>query len=53
MQDMNTHPTLESALNFRFRGHDSRDWAEWHERHAYNDAGSIPLDATKALIGRQ
>ena len=53
MQDMDTHPTLESALNFRFRGHDSRDWAEWHGRHAYIDAGAIPIDATKALIGRQ
>jgi hypothetical protein len=53
MQDMEIHLTLESALSSRFRGHDTRDWAEWHERHAYNDADAIPTNAAKALIGRQ
>lgn len=50
---MKTYPTLESALNDRFRGHDTRDWVEWRERHAYDDVASLPSQSTKAWIGRQ
>lgn len=53
MQEVDTFPTLESALNARFRGHADRDFSEWREKHAYNEARDIPVDATKAWIGRQ
>jgi hypothetical protein len=53
MQDMDAHPTLESALNARYRGHDKRDWAEWRDRYAYEDASAILVDAANALIGRR
>jgi|GEM_PF-1021288 len=53
MQNMGTFPTLESALNVKFRGHEDRDWAEWHEKCVYGDAADIPADTTNAWIGRQ
>ena len=53
MRKMDTFPTLESALNARFRGHLDRDFSEWREKHAYNEAGNIPLGATNAWMGRQ
>jgi hypothetical protein len=42
---------LESALNNRFRGHDTRDWQEW-ATFATSDAGDVPLDAERALLRR-
>jgi hypothetical protein len=53
MQGLDGFPSLESALNARFRGHVDRDFSKWREKHAYNDAGEVPVDATKAWIGRQ
>jgi hypothetical protein len=53
MQEMDTFPSLESAFNDRFRGHIDRDFVEWRERHAYQEASDIPADATRAWIGRQ
>lgn len=53
MQELDIHPTLESALNARFRGHADRDFSEWRKKHAYSNARDIPVDATKAWIGRQ
>ena len=53
MQEMETFPSLEAALNDRFRGHSDRNWIEWRERHAYGNATDIPADATNAWIGRQ
>lgn len=53
MQKPETNPTLESALNARFRGHVGRDFSEWREKHAYNEAHDIPVDAKNAWIGRQ
>ncbi len=52
VQEFRSYPTLESALNDRFRGHSERDFAEWHQ-HAYAEASDIPADASKAWIGRQ
>jgi hypothetical protein len=53
MQEMETFPSLESALNDRFRGHVDRDFVEWREKYAYQQASDIPVDATRAWIGRQ
>jgi hypothetical protein len=53
MQEIETFPSLESALNDRFRGHNDRDFAQWREKHAYGEAGGISPDATRAWIGRQ
>jgi hypothetical protein len=53
MRELDSFPTLESALNARFRGHVTRDFSEWREKHAYNEARDIPVDATNAWIGRQ
>lgn len=53
MLEMETFPSLESALNARYRGHDNRDFDEWCEKHAYREACDIPADATRAWIGRQ
>ncbi len=53
MQEPDKYPTLESALNARFRGHVDRDFIEWREAHAYEEAGDIPVDARNAWIGRQ
>lgn len=53
LEDMDTFPSLESALNDRFRGHASRNWTEWREKHAHDDANDIPVGATNAWIGRQ
>lgn len=50
---MDTFPSLESALNDRFRGHASRDWTEWREKYVHDDANDIPAGATKAWIGRR
>lgn len=53
MQELEAFPTLDSALNDQFRGHINRDFSVWAEKHAYQKASDIPLDATKAWIGRQ
>lgn len=53
MQELETFPTLDSALNDQFRGHVDRDFSVWAEKHAYQQASEIPVDATKAWIGRQ
>lgn len=53
MQEMETFPTLESALNVRFRGHTDRNFADWREKHVYPEASDIPADASRAWIGRQ
>ncbi|RYG85873.1 MAG: hypothetical protein EON59_11290 [Alphaproteobacteria bacterium] len=50
---MDIFPTLEGALNIKFRGHGIRDWAEWREKHFYGEAADIPAEATNAWIGRQ
>ena len=42
---------LESALNSRFRGHDTRDWDEWATVFT-SDAEDVPLDAERAWLGR-
>lgn len=47
------YPTLELALNARYRGHDQRDWAEWNARYRYADTRSIPFGATRALMRRE
>ena len=52
MTDAIIHPTLNMALNARYRGHQTRDWQEWRERHCYQAAADIPKDAAKALIHR-
>lgn len=52
MTDAIVHPTLTMALNSRYRGHDTRAWDEWRERHYYQNAADIPRDASKALIHR-
>ncbi len=41
----------ESVLNSRFRGHDTRDWQEWHT-FATEDASDVPLDAERAWVAR-
>lgn len=46
-------PSLESALNDRYRGHVNRDWMEWREKHAYADANNIPAGASNAWLSRQ
>lgn len=53
MQELETFPTLDSALNDQFRGHVDRNFAVWAGKHAYQQASDIPVDATKAWIGRQ
>ncbi len=53
MEKMDTFPSLESALNDRYRGHASRDWMEWREKHAHSRANDIPDGAANAWIGRQ
>jgi hypothetical protein len=53
VQDFDSFPTLESAWNERFRGHADRDFSEWGEKHAYIEAGDIPVYAKNAWIGRQ
>jgi hypothetical protein len=53
VQGMQTFLNLESALNAQFRGHSDRDWTEWQEIHAFQDANDIPGDARNAWIGRQ
>lgn len=53
MHELNTFPTLESALNARFRGHTDRDFSEWAENHARSNADDIPVLAANAWIGRQ
>lgn len=45
--------TLESALNVKFRGHGTREWAEWRQKYVFGDAADIPADTTNAWIGRQ
>lgn len=46
-----TFLSLESALNSRFRGHDTRDWQEWLT-FATRSAADIPLDANRAWLSR-
>lgn len=53
MDGTETWTSLQSALNAQFRGHATRDFAEWRAAHAYEAAGDIPEAATKAWIGRQ
>lgn len=53
MTAANIYPSIEMALNARYRGHEDRDWDEWHDRHLYERAADIPPDAGKALIRRQ
>ena len=53
MQKFDSFPTLESALNDRFRGHVDRDLSEWREKHAHLQSRDIPVDAKNAWIGRQ
>lgn len=50
---MDIYPTLESALNDRYRGHASRNWAEWRDKHFIDTAQDIPANASKAWIPRQ
>jgi hypothetical protein len=52
MRELETYPSLGSALNDRFRGHVDRDFSEWREKHAYRAASDIPDDAARAWIGR-
>lgn len=40
-------------MNYRFRGHSDRDFAEWGERYAHTQACDVPTDAQNAWIGRQ
>lgn len=42
---------LDSLLNDRYRGHDTRDWQEWAS-FATTDAREVPLDAERALLHR-
>jgi hypothetical protein len=53
VQELETFPTLDSALNDQFRGHVDRDFSVWAEKHAYQHASDVPVDATKAWIGRR
>jgi hypothetical protein len=48
-----TYPSLGSALNDRYRGHNERNWEEWNARYLYSTAADIPDAADKALLGRQ
>lgn len=41
----------EAELNSRFRGHDTRDWAEW-QTFATEEANDVPLDAERAWVRR-
>lgn len=47
----NAFVNLESALNRRFRGHDSRNWEEW-QTLATTDAKQVPPDAERAWVSR-
>lgn len=40
-----------SAMNVRFRGHDTRDWAAFSEI-GVTDADQVPLEADRALVTR-
>lgn len=53
MRQMETYPSLESALGDRFRGHVDRNWTEWRQKYAHDDVSDIPIGANKAWIGRQ
>lgn len=53
MQELDAFPTLESALSARFRGQLNRNFSQWREKHAYNEAGDIPVDAKNVWLGRQ
>ena len=39
--DFIASPSLEAALKDRYRGHVTRDWQEWRERHAYDTVADI------------
>lgn len=53
MSKLDAYPTIESALNAKFRGHADRNFSEWATKYAYGEASSIKGDAAKAWIGRQ
>lgn len=46
------YPSIETALNARYRGHDTRNWEEWRASHHYNAAADIPGNADRAWINR-
>jgi hypothetical protein len=52
MTDAIVYPTLHAALNDRYRGHDTRDWQVWRDRHFYESAAAIPDDTDKAMLTR-
>ncbi|QNN65573.1 hypothetical protein H9L12_03050 [Sphingomonas rhizophila] len=49
---MDFPPTLDSALNDRFRGHVDRDWTEWRD-HFHESATDVPSDAPNAWVIRK
>ncbi len=49
--DQSAYAAQHTALNDRFRGHDTRDWQEW-STFATTDAAEVPPDATRALVRR-
>jgi hypothetical protein len=52
MNDALIYSTLHAAMNSRYRGHDTRDWQVWRDRHLYASATAIPHEAEKAMIHR-
>ena len=50
-QPFDAYVSLESALNSKFRGHDTRDWKEWSSFSTTN-ADEVPLNAERALVSR-
>ena len=46
------YPSIEAAMNARYRGHDTRDWEVWRAKHSYGDAPEIEGNADRAWINR-
>ena len=53
MQDLAISPSLGSALNARYRGHEERVWEEWQAKHFYSEAVLVPELAERVWLGRE
>lgn len=51
MPDFTSHPSLETALNARYRGHEDQNWAR-DPQHWFDSASDIPVDADRAAFRR-
>lgn len=51
--NFNAYPSLVSAYDARFRGHQHRNWQDWAVRHRYEDAAGIPPNAEEVWLCRQ